>query len=323
MQAILVERTGGPEAMRIADVPEPAAGPGEARIKIESIGVNFIDVYYRTGAYKAPKMPFTPGMEASGTVEAVGEGVTTVKPGDRVAYSSALGAYADVAAVPADKLVHVPSGVSFEEAAAIMLQGMTAEYLSHTTFPLKEGDVALVHAGAGGVGLLLTQMAKARGATVIATVSTDEKAELSRGAGADYVVMYTHEDFAKEARRLTDGRGVDVVYDAVGAETFDGSLQSLRPRGMLVLYGAASGPVPAFDLQRLNAGGSLFLTRPSLFHYTATREELDQRATACFNMIKTGKLEVRIGARFDLADAADAHRALEARKTTGKVLLAP
>lgn len=322
MQAILVERTGGPEAMRLADVPAPVPGPGEAAVKLEAIGVNYIDVYFRTGAYKAPHSPFTPGMEAAGVVEAVGEGVTTVKPGDRVAYAQTLGAYAETATVPADRLVHVPSGVSLDDAAAVMLQGMTAHYLSHSTFPLKEGDVALIHAGAGGVGLLLTQMAKQLGAIVISTVSNGEKAELARAAGADFVVLYTHDDFAQEARRLTEGRGVDVVYDSVGRDTFDGSLAALRLRGMVVLLGQSSGPVPPFDLQRLNSGGSLFITRPTLAHYTVG-PELDQRASACFNMIKSGQLNVRVGARYDLGDAPEAHRALEGRKTTGKVLLNP
>jgi NADPH2:quinone reductase len=291
-------------------------------VRIAAAGVNFIDVYYRTGAYKSATFPFTPGMEGAGTVAEIGASVTTLKPGDRVAYAQSIGSYAEIAVVPAEKLVRIPDGVSFDDAAAVMLQGMTAHYLSHSTFPLKPGDVAVVHAGAGGVGLLLTQMAKLLGATVISTVSTEEKAALSRDAGADHVILYTHEDFAAEVRRITSGRGADVVYDSVGRDTFEKSLDSLRPRGMCVLLGQSSGAVPPFDLQQLNAKGSLFVTRPTLGNYIAG-PELEERASACFRMIKDGTFRLSIGARYPLAQAAEAHRALEGRKTTGKVLLIP
>jgi NADPH2:quinone reductase len=323
MHAILVERSGGPEAMQIAEVAPPHPGPGEIAVKLSAIGVNFIDVYFRTGAYKAPQLPFTPGMEGAGTVTEVGEGVREFAVGDRVGYAQVLGSYRDISVVPAAKAVRIPPEVSFDEAAALLLQGMTAEYLSHTTFPLHPGHVAIVHAGAGGVGLLLTQMAKLRGARVLTTVSTEEKAALSREAGADRAIVYTHEDFAKEARRLTDGRGVDVVYDSVGRDTFDRSLDALRPRGMAVLYGQSSGAVPPFDLQQLNAKGSLFVTRPTLGNYISDRNEYEARASTCFRMLAESRLKVRIGERYPLADAPEAHRALEGRKTTGKVLLVP
>ncbi len=323
MKAILIERPGGPEALKLADVAVPEPKAGEALVKLAAIGINYIDVYYRTGLYKAPKLPFTPGMEGAGTVEAVGEGVTVVKPGERVAWAMAIGSYGEYAVVPAEKLVHVPEAVSFKAAAALMLQGMTAHYLSNSTFPLKPGDVALVHAGAGGVGLLLTQLAKAKGATVITTVSTDEKAALSSGAGADHVIKYTEQDFAAETRRLTGGRGVDVVYDSVGVTTFEKSLDSLRPRGYMVLFGASSGPVPLFDLQVLNAKGSLFITRPSLGYYAADRAELTWRAGEVLDAAAHGALKLRLEHEYPLAEAARAHTDLEARKTTGKLLLLP
>jgi NADPH2:quinone reductase len=323
MKAILIEQPGGPETLRLADVAVPEPKAGEALIKLAAIGVNYIDVYFRTGLYKAPKLPFTPGMEGAGTVEAVGERVTLVKPGDRVAWAMALGSYAEYAVVPAEKLVHVPDALGFRDAAALMLQGMTAHYLANSTFPLKPGDVALVHAGAGGVGLLLTQVAKAKGATVITTVSSNEKAALSHKAGADHVVKYTEQDFAAEARRLTGGRGVDVVYDSVGVTTFEKSLDSLRPRGYMVLFGASSGPVPLFDLQTLNAKGSLFITRPSLAHYAADRAELTWRAGEVLEAAASGALELRLEHDYPLAEAARAQTDLEARKTTGKLLLVP
>jgi NADPH2:quinone reductase len=323
MQAILVDRTGGPEALRFGETAAPRPGPGQVSVRLAAIGVNFIDVYFRTGAYKAPGFPFTPGMEGAGTVVETGDGVTAFAAGDRVAYAQVLGSYAEIAIVPAEKLARVPDGVSFDDAAAVMLQGMTAEYLSHSTYPLKAGDVAVVHAGAGGAGLLLTQMAKLLGATVITTVSTEEKAALSREAGADHTILYTHEDFAAEVRRITAGRGADVVYDSVGRDTFEKSLDSLRPRGMLVLFGQSSGQVPPFDLQQLNSKGSLYVTRPTLGNYISDPREFEQRASTCFRMIRDGTLQLRIGARFPLADAAAAHRALEGRRTTGKVLLVP
>jgi len=323
MKAIVVERVGGPEALHLADVSVPAPKAGEALVKLAAIGVNYIDVYFRTGAYTAPQLPFTPGMEGAGTVEAVGAGVTNVKPGDRVAYAMVLGSYAEYAAVPTEKLVAVPGGVAFRDAAALMLQGMTAHYLCNSTFALKAGDVALVHAGAGGVGLLLTQLAKAKGATVLTTVSSDEKAALSRSVGADHVIKYTEEDFAAEARRITGGRGVDVVYDSVGRTTFDKSLDSLRPRGYLVLFGASSGPVPPFDIQILNAKGSLFLTRPTLGHYAADRAELTWRAGEVLAAAAGGTLKLRLEHEYPLSQAAAAHTDLEARKTTGKLLLIP
>ncbi|MGP6158707.1 MAG: quinone oxidoreductase family protein [Vulcanimicrobiaceae bacterium] len=323
MKAILVERPGGPEALQLADVAVPQPKPGEALVKLAAIGVNFIDVYYRTGLYKAPKLPFTPGMEGAGTVEVVGDGVTVVTPGERVAWAMSIGSYGEYAIVPAEKLVHVPDGLAFRDAAALMLQGMTAHYLCNSTFALKAGDVALVHAGAGGVGLLLTQLAKAKGATIITTVSTEEKAALSRGAGADHVVNYTDQDFAAEARRLTGGRGVDVVYDSVGKTTFDKSLDSLRPRGYQVLFGASSGPVPPCDLQTLAAKGSLFVTRPSLANYAADRAELTWRSGEVLEAAAQGRLKLRLEHEYPLADAARAHTDLEARKTTGKLLLIP
>ncbi|MCI0477488.1 MAG: quinone oxidoreductase [Anaerolineales bacterium] len=321
-KAIRVHSIGGPEVLQYEDIALPESKPGEARVKIEASGVNYIDTYQRSGIYKLP-LPFVLGQEAAGVVDAVGAEVTEVKPGDRVAYASAMGAYAEHAIVPAWRLVPVPEGVSAQQAAAVMVQGMTAHYLACDTFPLKPGDTALVHAAAGGVGLLLVQIAKARGARVIGTVSTEDKATLARQMGADDVILYTETDFEIVVKQLTDGKGVDVVYDSVGKTTFDQSLNCLRPRGYLVLYGAASGPVPPLDPQVLNAKGSLFLTRPMLAHYTANRAELLQRANALFDWMRAGKLSVRIDRTFPLAQAADAHRALQSRATKGKILLIP
>ncbi len=322
MRAIRVQEVGGPEVLRVEEVPSPEPGEGEVRVRIEAAGVNFIDIYVRTGAYKA-ETPFTPGMEAAGVVDAVGPGVTGLSVGDRVAYAMEMGSYAEEAVVPAWKLVPVPDGVELDDAAAVMLQGMTAHYLTHSTFPLEPGHRALVHAAAGGVGLLLSQIAKRLGATVYGTVSTAEKADLARSAGVDEVIRYTEADFAKEVDRLTEGKGVDVVYDSVGKDTFDRSMGCLRPRGMLVLYGQSSGPVPPVDPQRLNAGGSLYLTRPSLGHYAASREELLARSGDLFSWIGAGELELRIGETHPLEDAGVAHERLNGRKTTGKVLLKP
>jgi len=322
MKAVFVEKPGGVENLRYAEVPEPSPGPGQALVKIAVSGVNFIDIYYRTGLYKADP-PILLGMEAAGVVEAVGPDVTEVRPGDRVAYAMARGSHAEYAAVPAWQLVPLPDSIDFKAAAAVMLQGMTAHYLTHSTFPLKQGDTCLVHAAAGGVGLLLVQIAKKRGATVIGTVGSEAKAELARKAGADHVILYTQQDFQPEARRLTGGRGVDVVYDSVGASTFMKSLDSLRPRGMMVSFGNASGPVPEFAPLLLNQKGSLFLTRPSLAHYAATREELMWRAGDLFHWIQEGSLEIRIEKIYRLADAAQAQLDLAARKTAGKLLLEP
>lgn len=321
MRAIRVEAVGGPEALELKDVPDPVPGEGEVRVKLAASGVNFIDVYKRTGAYKAPT-PFTPGEEGAGVVDAVGSGVSGVSEGDRVAYAMHQGSYAESAVVPAWKLVKVPASVDLKLAAAVMLQGMTAHYLAYSTYPLKQGDKCVVHAAAGGVGLLLTQIAKRLGATVYGTVSTEEKAELARKAGVDHAIRYTEVDFAAEVKRLAGG-GVDVVYDSVGKDTFDLSLSCLRPRGMMVLYGASSGAVPPMDPQRLNAGGSLFLTRPTLAHHMATREEIAWRAGDLFSWMAEGKLDVRIGETHRLADAGTAHDRLTGRKTTGKVLLIP
>jgi NADPH:quinone reductase len=308
--------------MELVDLPVPEPKPNEAVVKLSASGVNFIDVYYREGRYKVAP-PFTPGQEGAGVVTAIGVDVKSVKVGDRVAWSSLLGAYAQYAAVAADRIVPIPAGVSDQQAAATMLQGMTAHYLSHDSYPLKRGETAVVHAAAGGVGLLLTQMAHAIGARVIATVSTEEKAKLAREAGADDVIFYTHQDFEAETKRLTDGKGVDVVYDSVGKTTFEKGLNILRPRGMMVLYGGSSGAVPAFDPILLMLKGSLFLTRPMLANYVATREELLARSGAVFAMIVAGKLKLRIEHTFPLAEAQRAHRELEGRKTTGKLLLLP
>ena len=320
MKRIQVIETGGPEKMQLADVPTPVPGPGQALVRIASSGVNFIDVYFRTGLYKAD-LPVALGSEAAGTVEAVAPGVTEVAPGDRVAYAMTRGSYAEYAAVPAAQLVKLPAQVDFQTAAAAMLQGMTAHYLTHSTFALKGGDTCLVHAAAGGAGGLIVQMAKMIGALVIGTVSTPAKAEIARSHGADEVILYTERDFEAEVKRITAGRGVDVVYDSVGKTTFDKSLNCLRPRGLMALFGQSSGPVPPFDAGILNARGSLFLTRPSLGHYVATREELLWRAGDVLGWLDSGKLKLRIHRTYPLADAAQAHRDLENRKTAGKLLL--
>ncbi|MFP5284581.1 MAG: quinone oxidoreductase family protein, partial [Thermoanaerobaculia bacterium] len=320
MKAIRVHTPGGPEVLQLEDVPEPTPRDGEAVVRIEAAGLNYIDTYHRSGLYKVP-LPFTPGQEGAGTVEAVGPGVTGIAVGDRVAWTGVLGSYAERVAAPAAKLVKLPDGVSPRLGAAAMLQGMTAHYLACSTYPLKPGDTCLVHAAAGGVGQLLCQIAKIRGARVLGTVSNDEKERLAREAGADEVIRYTETDFAAEVKRLTDGQGVQVVYDGVGCTTFDKSLDSLALRGMMVLFGQSSGPVPAFEPQILNAKGSLFLTRPSLHHYTATHEELIQRASDVLGWIAEGKLRLRIDREVPLAQAETAHRALEGRETKGKVLL--
>ena len=322
MQAIQIAKTGGPEVLTPAEVATPKPKENEALIQIKAIGVNFIDVYNREGRYPAP-LPLIPGQEAAGVVEEVGAEVTEVKAGDRVAYAGVLGSYAEYAAVPSSKLVRVPDGVSDQQAAAAMLQGMTAHYLCRSTYPLKRGEIALIHAAAGGVGLILVQMAHQIGARIIATVSTEEKAVLAREAGADDVIIYTKSDFEAETKRLTGNQGVDVVYDSVGKTTFDKSLNVLRPRGYMVLYGGSSGPVPPFDPIQLTPKGSLFLTRPSLQHYVATRAELEERANEVLNMIAAGKLKLRIEHVYPLAKAEQAHRDLEGRRTTGKLLLLP
>jgi NADPH2:quinone reductase len=322
MKAIRVHEPGGPNALRYEDAPQAEPQPGEARVKLAAIGVNFIDVYYRSGQYTLPR-PFIPGSEGAGVVDAVGEGVTEVNVGDRVAYAMQVGAYAEYAIVPAWKLVPLPDAVEFQTAAAVMLQGMTAHYLTHSTFPVQQGQSVLIHAAAGGVGLLLVQIAKRLGAVVIGTVSTEEKERLAREAGADAIIRYTEQDFAAEIKRLTDGKGVHVVYDSVGKTTWEGSLDSLRARGYLALFGQSSGPVPPFDPQILNAKGSLFLTRPSLAHYAADRDELLWRSGDLFRSIADGKLNVRIDRSVPLADAAAAHRALESRATSGKIVLVP
>jgi NADPH2:quinone reductase len=322
MKAIQVKQPGGPEAMELVELPVPQPKANEAVVKLSASGVNFIDVYQREGRYKVP-LPCVLGQEGAGVVSAVGDEVQTVKKGDRVAWTGLLGSYAEYAAVSADRLVHIPSGVTDQQAAAAMLQGMTAHYLSHDTYPLKRGETALVHAGAGGVGLLLVQMAHHIGARVIATVSTDAKAKLAREAGADEIILYTQADFEAETKRLTSGKGVDVVYDSVGKTTFEKGLNVLRPRGMMVLFGGSSGAVPPFDPIILTQKGSLFLTRPSLGNYIATREELMARSGAVFGMIAAGKLKLRIEHTYPLAEAQRAHRDLEGRKTTGKLLLIP
>lgn len=322
MKAIVVENCGGPENLVYRDANKPTPQAGEALVKLEAVGLNYIDVYHRTGLYPLPR-PFIPGMEAAGTVEAVGADVNEVAVGDRVAYAMTPGAYADYAVVPAWRLVKVPEGVDAQPAAAAMLQGMTAHYLVTSVYSLKAGETALIHAAAGGVGLLLIQMAKRIGARSIGTVSTAAKAQLARAAGADEIILYTEQDFEQETRRLTAGRGVQVVYDSVGKDTFLKSLNALAPRGMLTLFGQSSGPVAAFDPALLAQRGSLFLTRPSLAQYAATRDELLWRAGEVFAWIKAGELQLRIDKTFPLADAAEAHRQLEGRQTTGKVLLLP
>lgn len=322
MKAIQVSQTGGPEALVAVDLPTPKPKPDEALVQIKAAGVNFIDVYFREGRYAAP-VPFIDGQEAAGVVTEIGRDVTTIQPGDRVAYTGSLGSYADYAAVPAQRLVKIPDALSFEQAAAAMLQGMTAHYLTHSTYKLQVGETALVHAAAGGVGLLLVQMAKRLGARVIGTAGTPEKAELAREAGADECIIYTEADFESETKRLTDGKGVHVVYDGVGKATFDKDLNVLLPRGFLVLFGGSSGAVPPFDLIKLSQKGSLYITRPTLVNYVAKREELEWRANDVLGWIASGELKLRIHKTYPLADAAQAHRDLEGRKTTGKLLLIP
>jgi NADPH:quinone reductase len=322
MKAIQIKQPGGVEAMELVELPVPSPKPNEAVVKLAASGVNFIDVYNREGRYKLA-LPFVLGQEGAGVVSAVGTEVKSLKIGDRVAWSSIMGSYAEYAAVAADRLVPVPVGVTDQQAAAAMLQGMTAHYLSHDTFPLKRGETALVHAAAGGVGLLLTQMAHNIGARVIATVSTEEKAKLAREAGADEIILYTQSDFEAETKRLTNGKGVDVVYDSVGKTTFEKGFNILRPRGMMVLYGGSSGAAPVFDPIALAQKGSLFLTRPVLGNYISTREELVARSGAVFGMIDAGKLKLRIEHTYPLSEVQRAHRELEGRKTTGKLLLIP
>ena len=321
MKAVQVLEAGGPEVLKYMDVDDPTPGPGEALVELKAAGVNYMDVYVRSGANN-PTLPIIPGGEGSGIVVEVGEGVTEVAVGDRVAYTGAGRSYAERVVAPSWRLIKVPDALDIEVGAAVMLQGMTAHYLSNSTYPLKEGDTALVHAGAGGVGLLLIQMAKMRGARVITTVSTGEKAELAKGAGADHVILYTQQDFAEEVKNITGGAGVQVVYDAVGADTFEGGIACLAPRGLMALYGQSSGPVPTVTLSTLNPK-SLYITRPGLNSYTATREELEARAGELLGWVQSGKLNVRVHGRFALQDASEAHRQLQGRLTTGKLLLIP
>jgi NADPH:quinone reductase len=322
MKAVVADPLGGPEALKYIDQPTPQPSPGEVLIKLEAIGVNFIDVYFRNGTYKAPESPVKLGSEGAGTIAAVGEGVT-LPVGQRVAYAMTRGSYAEYAVVPQQTVVALPPSVAFEDAAAVMLQGMTAHYLTHSTFPLKPGQTCLVHAAAGGAGLLIVQLAKIAGATVIGTVSTQEKAQLARERGADHLILYTEQDFVAEVKRLTENRGVDVVYDSVGSTTFHKSLDCLRPRGMLVSFGQSSGVVGQIDPLVLSQKGSLFLTRPSLANYVSDPAELKQRSSDLFTWVADGRLHVRIHKTYKLADAAEAHRDLEARKTSGKLLLKP
>jgi NADPH2:quinone reductase len=322
VKSVRVHDKGGPEVLKLEDAPDPTPGSGELLIDVEAVGMNFIEIYFREGLYPVDR-PFTPGAEAAGTIRAVGAGVSEFTVGQRVVSQNVKGSYAEKAVVPADKAVRIPDGVSTKAAAAVWLQGLTAHYLSHSTYALKPGDSCLVHAAAGGVGLLLCQMAKKRGAFVIGTASTEEKRQLARAAGADEVIDYTSKDFAAETRRITRNAGVNVVYDSVGKTTFDKSLDCLRPRGMLVLFGQSSGPVPPFDPQILNRKGSLYLTRPTLNIYVATLDELLSRAIDLFGWLANGELDVRVGAEFPLAKAGDAQTALAGRETTGKVLLIP
>ncbi|HSE90673.1 MAG TPA: quinone oxidoreductase [Candidatus Binatia bacterium] len=322
MKAVRVHKCGAPEVLSNDEIPVPEPKAGEARVKIEAIGVNYIDIYQRTGLYPL-KTPFTLGTEGAGIVDAVGPDVTEVKKGDRVGYVMIPGSYAEYAIVPAGRLIPIPSNIDARSAAALMLQGMTAHYLTHSTYALKKGDVALIHAAAGGVGLLLIQIAKQLGATIIGTVSTEAKANLAKEAGADYLILYTQSDFLAEVKKFTDGRGVHVVYDSVGQTTFDKSLDCLRPRGYMVLFGQSSGPVSPFDPAKLATRGSLFLTRPSLAHYTLDRAELLQRANDLFTWTDSGKLKLRIEKTLPMTEAAEAHRQLEGRKTSGKVILLP
>jgi NADPH2:quinone reductase len=322
MRAIQITHTGGPEVLELHELATPVPGPGEVLVQVEACGVNFIDVYLREGRYPAP-LPFIPGQEAAGTVVSAGPDVTAVKPGDRVAWCGRMGTYAQFAVAPVSLLIAIPDAITARQAAGAMLQGMTAHYLAHSTYPIQRGDTVLIHAGAGGVGLLLIQMAKRLGARVLTTVSTDEKAALAREAGADETILYTREDFAAKVRELTNGKGVPVAYDSVGKTTFDGSLACLQTRGMLALYGGSSGAVPPFDLIRLSAMGSLYVTRPTMRDYTATRSELEHRAGEVLSWVADGSLKLRLQHDYPLAQAAQAHRDLEGRKTTGKVLLIP
>lgn len=322
MRAIQVQKIGGPEVLELCQVTKPTPAPGEALVKIEAIGVNFIDIYLREGRYPS-QIPFIPGQEGAGVVESVAADVTTIKVGDRVAWAQIPGAYAEYAAVPASRLIHVPDDVTTRQAAAVMLQGMTAHYLAYSSYPIHSGDTVLIHAGAGGVGLLLIQIAKKRGARVLTTVSTEEKAVLARQAGADDTILYTTEDFVERTRVFTAGEGVPVVFDSVGKTTFEGSLRCLKPRGIVVLFGGSSGAVPPFDLIRLSTLGSLYVTRPTMKDYTATRDELEARATDVLRWVADGTLNLRMAHEYPLDDAAQAHRDLEGRMTTGKVLLIP
>ena len=322
MKAVRIHESGGSDVLKFEDIPTPTPGDGEILLKLDAAGINYIDTYQRSGMYPMP-LPFTPGNEGAGVVDSVGSGVNGFAPGDKVGYSNIIGSYAEFAVVPAARAVKLPAGIDTKQAAAIFLQGMTAHYLAHDTYALKKGDVCLVHSGAGGVGLLLIQMAKAAGATVITTVSTDEKAELAKGAGADHVIFYTKQDFVEETKKIAGGNKVDVVYDAVGVDTFEKGLDVLRPRGLMALYGASSGPVPPFNLAMLAGKGSLYVTRPSLGNFVASRKELEDRVGDVMKWVASGKLKVRIGVEFPLAEAKAAHDALEGRKTTGKVLLIP
>ena len=320
MRAIQIQQTGGPEVLQLVDLPVPQPGPGQVLVRVHAAGINFTDTYLREGRYPAA-LPFTPGQEAAGTVESAGADVESFAPGDRVAWSGTRGTYAEFALAPASELLPIAEHISFEQAAAVLLQGLTAHYLAYSTYAIQSGDTVLVHAGAGGVGLLLTQIAKRLGARVLTTVSTEEKAELSREAGADRVILYTQTSFPETVKQETAGRGLPVVYDSVGKTTFEDSLKCLRPRGLLALYGASSGAVPPFDLIRLSTAGSLFITRPTLKDYLQTRAELESRAEAVFRWVADGDLKVRIGQRYSLEEAATAHRDLEGRRTTGKSLL--
>lgn len=322
MKTIRIHQTGGPEVLSYEEVDRPEPGTGQVLVKVEAAGLNFIDIYYRTGLYAMP-LPATLGLEGAGVVAGLGTGVTNLAVGERVAWTAQMGSYAEYVVVPQEKLAPVPAGLNAETAAAAMLQGMTAHYLLYSTYPLKAGQTVLIHAAAGGVGLLLVQLAKQIGATVIGTVSTPQKAALAHEAGADHLIFYTQADFESETKRITNGQGVDVVYDSVGVDTFEKSLNTLKPRGMMVLFGQSSGPVPPFDLGRLNVKGSLFITRPSLFHYIASREDLLWRSGDLFRWIESGALKIRIDRVLSLASAAEAHQLLVGRQTAGKVLLKP
>jgi NADPH:quinone reductase len=320
MRAIQIETTGGPEVLRLVDVPVPQPGAGQVLVRVRSSGVNFVDTYFREGRYPSP-LPLVLGQEAAGEVEAVGEGVSEFAVGDRVGWTGTRGTYAEYAVAPASSLLKIPDALSFDQAAAILTQGLTAHYLAYSTYPIQQGDTVLIHAGAGGMGLLLTQVAKRLGARVLTTVSTEEKAGLSREAGADRVILYTQASFVEAVKEETAGKGLPVVYDSVGKTTFEDSLKCLRPRGLVALFGGSSGAVPPLDLIRLSTMGSLYVTRPTLKDYLLTREELEWRAEDVFGWVARGEVKVRIGHRYRLEDAAEAHRALEGRRTTGKVLL--